>query len=139
MGSDDRNRPTGHRQGVDSSGFEGPRRRRRLALPIALLTTLALAVGIGAGVASAGASSASSSSNIEGVWAFENGQIAIHPSAGGTFTGTVVVATNFAECVHPVEQSIWTGMTLQPDGSYWGFHQKKRKPHNKLKLSKEKK
>ena len=136
MGSDDRNRPTGHRPDVDRSGVEGPCRRRRLALPIALLTTLALAVAGGIGVASAGASS---NSSIEGVWAFENGQIAIHPTAGGTFTGTVVVPTMFAECVHPVEQSIWTGMTLQPDGSYWGFHQKKRKPHNKLKLSKEKK
>jgi hypothetical protein len=35
----------------------------------------------------------------------------------------VVAATTFAECIHPVEQQIWTGMALQADGSYWGFHQ----------------
>jgi hypothetical protein len=69
------------------------------------------------------AASASASSGIEGVWSFGGGQIAVAPAANDTFVGTVVVATTFAECVHPVGQPIWTGMTLQPDGSYWGFHQ----------------
>ena len=57
---------------------------------------------------------------IEGVWAFENGQIAITPTSDGTFVGTVVDETKFAECVHPVGEEIWTDMRLQPDGSYWG-------------------
>lgn len=69
--------------------------------------------------------SAGAASNIEGVWSFNGGQIAIQPSASanGTFTGTVVVATKFAECTHPVAQPIWTEITPQPDGSYWGLHQ----------------
>jgi len=79
-------------------------------------------IAVGIGVASAGASS-SSSSGIEGVWEFSGGQIAIQQTTPGTFTGTVVVPTTFAECVHPVEQKIWTEMKLQPDGSYWGLHQ----------------
>jgi hypothetical protein len=90
-----------------------PRRRfGRLTLVIAA------AMLLGVGVASAGATSP-----IEGVWSFGGGQIAVQPSAGGTFTGTVVAETKFAECIHPVGQAIWTGMTLQPDGSYFGFHQ----------------
>ncbi len=77
-----------------------------------------VAVLLGVGVASAGASS-----SIEGVWAFENGQIAVTPLSNGTFIGTVVDETKFAECVHPVGQEIWTNITPQPDGSYWGLHQ----------------
>lgn len=69
-----------------------------------------------------GVTSASAASNIEGVWSFNGGQIAIHPASGGTFEGTVVVATKFAECTHPVGQEIWTKISLQPDGSYWGLH-----------------
>jgi hypothetical protein len=112
--------PAGQGANIRSSGSDRPRRRRRIALPIALVAALLIAVGIGVG--SAGAIS-SSSSGIEGVWEFSGGQIAIQHSSGGTFTGTVVVPTKFAECTHPVEQQIWTGMSLQPDGSYWGFHQ----------------
>jgi hypothetical protein len=68
-------------------------------------------------------SSAGASSTIAGVWSFDGGQIAIAPSTGGTFTGTVVIETKYAECTHPVGQRIWTRMTQQPDGSYWGFDQ----------------
>jgi hypothetical protein len=93
-----------------------PRRPRR---PRALSLMIAAVMLLGVGAASAGAAS----SPIEGVWSFGGGQIAVQPTAGGTFTGTVVVATKFAECAHPVGQQIWTGMTLQPDGSYFGFHQ----------------
>lgn len=89
-------------------------KRRRTTLLLALATTLLLAVG----VASAGATS-----SIEGVWSFNGGQIAVQPLSDGTFVGTVVVQTNFAECTHPVGQQIWSGITPQPDGSYWGYHQ----------------
>jgi hypothetical protein len=89
-------------------------KRRRTTLLLALATTLLLAVG----VASAGATS-----SIEGVWSFNGGAIAVQPAGGGTFKGTVVTETRFAECAHPVGQLIWTSMTPQPDGSYWGFHQ----------------
>jgi hypothetical protein len=117
----DTNRPAEHGSDVDRPGSEGPRgRRASRSLLIGLVTAILIAVGIG--VASAGASS-SSSSGIEGVWEFSGGQIAIQQTSPGTFTGTVVVPTKFAECTHPVEQKIWTEMKLQPDGSYWGLHQ----------------
>jgi len=117
----DTDRPAGHGSNLDRPGSEEPRGRRAShSLLIGLVTALLIAVGIG--VASAGAIS-TSSSGIEGVWEFSGGQIAIQETSPGTLTGTVVVPTKFAECVHPVEQKIWTGMTLQPDGSYWGLHQ----------------
>ncbi len=78
------------------------------------MTALALALG---------SASAAGASSIEGVWSFQSGQIAIQPVNSDTFVGTVVVATQFAECPHPVGEQIWTGITPQPDGSFWGFHQ----------------
>ncbi len=93
-----------------------PRRRRRTRISslIAITAALVLLVGVG---------SAGATSSIEGVWAFESGQIAITALPSGTFVGTVVEQTKFAECVHPVGEEIWTDMSLQPDGSYWGHHQ----------------
>lgn len=90
-----------------------PRRRTTSSL-VVIATAMTLLVG----VVSAGAAS-----SIEGVWAFESGEIAVTPSSNGTFVGTVVDQTKFAECVHPVGQKIWTEMRPQPDGSYWGDHQ----------------
>jgi hypothetical protein len=75
------------------------------------------------GLLAAGAGSAAAASSIEGVWSFDNGRIAITPSLNGTFVGTVVAETKFAECTHPVGQQIWTEITPQPGGSYWGLHQ----------------
>jgi len=85
------------------------------------LTTLLIAAAmlLGVGVASAGASS-----NIEGVWSFGGGQIAIQPEGtSGKLEGIVVSPTTFAACVHPDGQQIWKEMTLQSNGSYFGFHQ----------------
>jgi hypothetical protein len=73
-------------------------------------------------LATVGASSAAASASIEGVWAFSGGQIAVESNGDGTYTGTVVAATTFAECVHPEGQKIWTNITQQPDGSYFGEH-----------------
>ena len=70
-----------------------------------------------------GAASAGANSEIEGVWSFNGGQIGIQHLSNGTFSGTVVAETKFAECSHPVGQEIWKGITEQPDGSYWGQHQ----------------
>ena len=89
-------------------------RRRRKPLLLAIATALLLAVGV---------TSAMAASSIEGIWSFGGGQIAIQPLGNGTFLGTVVAETKFAECVHPDGQQIWTDMTPQPDGSYWGLHQ----------------
>jgi hypothetical protein len=92
-----------------------PHPRRRLSLLSAIAATILL---LTIGVATAAATS-----SIEGVWSFGGGQIAIAPEGSGAFMGTVVQPTKFAACTHPVGQKIWTKMTLQPDGSYQGFHQ----------------
>ena len=72
---------------------------------------------------SAQVASASATSPIERVWSFNGGEVAIQPQPGGTFVGTVVTATKFAQCSHPVGEQMWTNMTLQLDGSYFGLHQ----------------
>jgi hypothetical protein len=87
--------------------------RRHHFLPLIAMTML-LAVGV---------ASAAASSTIEGVWSFNGGQIAVQPEGGGRFEGIVVQPTTFATCTHPVGQKIWKEIKLQPDGSYWGFHQ----------------
>lgn len=89
-------------------------RLRRFCLAIAL--ALALLGCFGAADAGAG-------SSIEGVWSFNGGEIAVQKAADGKYEGTVVSETKFAECTHPVGQLIWTDMTPQSDGSFWGFHQ----------------
>jgi hypothetical protein len=81
-----------------------------------LLASLALSALAGAGAAQAG-------SPIEGVWSFNGGRIAIQPLGAGTFVGTVVAQTAFAQCPHPVGEQMWTHLRAQPDGSYWGLHQ----------------
>jgi hypothetical protein len=88
---------------------------RQLTLLLAVLATALLYVG--------GATAGTTSTSIEGVWSFNGGQIAVERLANGAYEGTVVAETKFAECAHPVGQQIWTGMTAQPDGSYWGLHQ----------------
>jgi hypothetical protein len=92
-----------------------PRPGRRRSL---LLTTAATVLLLAGSVATAAATP-----SIEGVWSFKGGEIAIQPTGSGTFVGTVVVATTFDECEHPVGQQIWTDITPQPDGSYEGDHQ----------------
>jgi hypothetical protein len=98
---------------------ENGRPRRLLIRILALLTVGILAAS--AGTASAGDSATES---IEGVWSFNGGKIAIHPEgSGGVLVGTVLAPTTFAACPHEIGESIWSGLKLQPDGSYWGSHQ----------------
>jgi hypothetical protein len=97
---------------------DGPRAGRRKAF--LLLATAGMVIVY---TGTAGAAGAAGPSSIEGVWSFNGGQIAVQHGAEGTFVGTVVAATQFAECVHPVGQEIWKAMRLQPNGSYWGGHQ----------------
>jgi hypothetical protein len=97
-----------------------PRRpdgHRRRGAPIALLVA-AIFLVLGVGIASA-----AGGSSVEGVWSFKGGEIAVQPSGGGAFKGTVVTETKFAECAHPVGQVIWSDMRSRSDGSLWGFHQ----------------
>jgi hypothetical protein len=64
------------------------------------------------------------SPEIEGVWSFSGGQVAIHGLPGGaSFEGVVVTPTKFAQCTHQAGETMWTAITAQPDGSYWGLHQ----------------
>jgi hypothetical protein len=81
----------------------------RLALAIALLLALP--------------ASAAAQADIEGVWSFTGGQVAVQPQPDGTFTGTVVRQTQFSECPHPAGEKMWVGLRRQPDGQYWGGHQ----------------
>lgn len=90
-----------------------PTRPRRRSSLLAITATVLLLV----------AGSASAASNIEGVWSFNGGQIAIQPAGGGQYVGIVVSPTKFATCTHEVGEEIWTKITAQADGSYWGSHQ----------------
>lgn len=70
-----------------------------------------------------GVASARAESPIEGIWSFNGGKVGIQAQPGGTFVGTVVAPTKFAQCTHPVGEQMWTDMRRQPDESYWGLHQ----------------
>ena len=69
------------------------------------------------------ADSASADAPIEGIWSFNGGKVAIEEQTNGTFVGTVVSPTKFAQCTHPVGEEMWTQLNSQPDGSFWGLHQ----------------
>jgi hypothetical protein len=87
-------------------------RRALKSSPIALLAVLAFS-----------GSASAATNEIEGVWSFNGGSVAIQPLSNGTFQGTVVTPTKFAACEHPAEQVMWTAMRPQADGSFWGLHQ----------------
>lgn len=61
--------------------------------------------------------------DIEGVWSFTGGQVAVQPQSDGTFLGTIIRETRFASCTHPVGEQMWTSIVRQPDGQYHGLHQ----------------
>jgi hypothetical protein len=85
------------------------------AFVLSLLTTGILAIWV---------ATASAASPIEGVWSFNGGKIAIHSGgSAGALVGTVIAPTTFAACPHEVGEEIWTEITDQSDGSYWGHHQ----------------
>ncbi len=89
-------------------------KRRTTSLLLVIAAAMLLLVGV---------ASAAGASSIEGIWSFGGGQVGIVSQPNGTFVGIVVKEIKFAECPHPVEQEMWTDMTLQADGSYWGHHQ----------------
>ena len=84
------------------------------SLTLAAICVLALACSAGP---------AAAAQEIEGVWSFNGGQVAVQTGPGGTLTGTVVAPTRFTNCTHPIGERVWSGMQRQPDGSYWGLHQ----------------
>jgi hypothetical protein len=82
-----------------------------------------LLVSIAAALVCLGVSAAYGTPAIEGVWSFNGGAVDIQSQPGNTFRGVVTVPTKFAQCSHPVNEDVWSGMTLQADGSYFGQHQ----------------
>ena len=86
-------------------------RRPLLVLPLALLVT-ALAPA-----------AASAQADIEAVWSFSGGQVAVQTQPDGSFTGTVIRETTLAVCAHPIGEQMWLGVRAQPDGQYFGGHQ----------------
>jgi hypothetical protein len=87
-------------------------RRALKSSPIALLAVLTINSG----------SAAAATNEIEGIWSFNGGTVAVQPLPDGTFQGTVVTPTRFATCEHPAEQVIWTNMQPLADGSFSGLH-----------------
>jgi hypothetical protein len=98
---------------------EQPRWRPRAPLARLLAGGLVSLLLLAAGTAA----QAEGASPIEAVWSFNGGEVAIQPQPDGSFVGTVVETTKFAQCSHAVGEHMWTGMHQQSDGSFWGFHQ----------------
>ncbi len=83
------------------------------------MTRLLLALAIVLSVPSTAAAQA----DIEAVWSFSGGQVAVQAQGDGTFLGTVIRPTTLAVCAHPTGEQMWTGVVAQPDGQYFGKHQ----------------
>jgi hypothetical protein len=66
---------------------------------------------------------AARAADIEAVWSFNGGQVAVRAQPDGSFTGTVIRETRLADCPHPVGEQMWLGVRAQPDGQYFGGHQ----------------
>jgi hypothetical protein len=88
--------------------------RRPISLLIATVAIAVLAVN---------AVAAAATNEIEGVWSFNKGSVAIRPLSNGTFQGIVVAETQFGTCPHVPEEVMWTNIAPQPDGSFYGYHQ----------------
>jgi hypothetical protein len=84
-----------------------------------LLRSALVAVGLALGAPAV----ASAAADIEGVWSFSGGQIAVKAEADGTLTGWVIRPTVFDQCPHVIGEEVWADMTPQGDGSYFGKHQ----------------
>ncbi len=83
------------------------RARRSRLYPIATIAIVLAAL-------SAGTASAGANAEIERVWSFNGGEVAIS-SLSGKLVGIVVTPTKFAECAHKAGEEMWTGLTLQPE------------------------
>jgi hypothetical protein len=61
---------------------------------------------------------------IEGSWLFESGQVLVQATGPGAFQGTVVKATQFATCPHPVGQRMWqiSGSGMSYTGTHIWYH-----------------
>ncbi len=66
---------------------------------------------------------ASAQADIEAVWSFTGGEVAVQAAGDGSFTGTIISPTRFSECEHPVGERMWVNLRPVGDGSYHGGHQ----------------
>jgi hypothetical protein len=89
---------------------------RRLLLALTLATACLLCTG-------ATIANATAEAEIEGVWFFNGGQIAVKPLTKGAYVGIVVSATAFADCTHDAGEQIWSEIKEQRGGYYSGLHQ----------------
>src|SRR6202007_3412327 len=97
--------------GAQGQGETPPHFLTRLRVPRgtrALLPGFVVALSL-----TSGGTSALAVQNIEGVWSFNGGRVAIQAQAGGTFSGTVVAPTKFAQCPHPIGEQMWTDISQQ--------------------------
>lgn len=96
--------------------------RRLLALTVALAATLALGLVNAGATASAPARTAAleSSDPISGFWNVSGGVVQV-TGVSTSFTGTIVKATRFSDCVHPVGEVIWR--ITKTGTRYTGTHQ----------------
>jgi hypothetical protein len=69
------------------------------------------------------AAPAAAQTDIEAVWTFSGGQVAVDPQPDGTWIGTIVRPTQLSSCVHQNGEQMWTQVRRQPDGQYFGLHQ----------------
>lgn len=85
--------------------------------PIMLATALAVAAF------AAPAAAQAPPADIEGVWSFNGGQVAVQAQGDGTFQGTIIRETRLSQCPHVVGERMWVGVRPAGDGSYTGGHQ----------------
>ena len=83
---------------------------------------LTLLLAIAAGMLAA-PSTASAQADIEAIWSFSGGQVAVQAQPDGSFIGTVIRPTTLANCPHRNGEQMWIEVRPQPDGQYFGKHQ----------------
>ncbi len=92
-------------------------------MPSIALRPALLALALALTLVAAAPAAAQSPDPIEAVWEFTGGQVAIDRQPDGSFLGTVIRETRFAQCPHVVGEKMWTEIRPQPDGQYFGRHQ----------------
>src|SRR3712207_4544302 len=61
---------------------------------------------------------------LEGSWSFEGGEVLVTAGADGALSGTVVRATRFSPCPHPVSEVMWRFAPPAAGSAVrWGTHQ----------------
>jgi hypothetical protein len=86
-------------------------RRLRVLAPAAVAALLLIAPA------------ARAAADIEAVWSFTGGQVAVQAQSDGSFKGTVIRPTTLSHCAHPTGEKMWLDVRPQPDGQYFGRHQ----------------